>query len=355
MFIIDAHQDIAYNHFEFGRDFLRPALETRKLEPVFDKGRGYATLSLPDALRGRVGMAFGTLYVDPAWSPYAEKISYETPQEAHDHALRQLDHYYELEERDSRITIIRTHADLNQFQNNLRYDEENGGLNTFGVVILMEGADPIREPEEIVMWYNKGVRIVGPAWSETRYAGGTQRPGPFTDLGFALLKIMQELNILLDLSHLAEEAYYQAIETYAGSIIASHSNPKKYYNTDRSLSDEMIHLLAERDGVVGVVGYNHFIKQSWVKGHPKSDVSIEDYVNIIDYICQMLGNAQHVGIGTDWDGGFGAESIPAPFNTIADLQLLEEALKNRGYTQDDIECIFSKNFLRKLTEVMPTA
>lgn len=354
MFIVDAHQDIAYNYFEHGRDFLRSVQEKRKRESTFDKMRGIATLGLANALRGRVGLVFGTLYIDPAWSPFASKVVYENPQEAHDGALRQLAYYVALAERDERIKIIRTQQNLAAFEATLSYSEDDG-LNQMGIVILMEGADPIREPGEVVDWYGHGVRIIGPAWSETRYAGGTGRPGPLTPLGFELLGNMQELNMLLDLSHLAEEAYFQAIEKYEGSMIASHSNPRAYVESDRMLSDDMIRVLAERDGVIGLVAYNRFIQKGWKKGDPKSKVTVEDYVNMIDYICQMLGNARHVGIGTDWDGGFGSESIPDPFDSIQDLIQLEDVFKNRGYSEQDIAGMLRQNFLRKLNEVLPSA
>src|SRR5690606_20183539 len=143
-----------------------------------------------------------------------------------------------------------------------------------GLVVLMENADPVLEPEQFEEWYERGVRIVGPAWQATRYAGGTGQPGPLTKLGFELLDIMAGLNVMLDLSHLAEQACLQAIDHYEDVIIASHSNPRKFRDSDRHLSDNTIRLLAERDGVMGIVPYNRFLSNTWQYGDPKKDVPL---------------------------------------------------------------------------------
>jgi membrane dipeptidase len=216
------------------------------------------------------------------------------------------------------------------------------------LVLAMEGADPIREPAELPEWYDRGVRVVGPAWSGTRYAGGTREPGPLTTLGRRLLDRMADLTMILDLTHLAEEAYLQALDRYPGPIIASHSNPRRFRPGDRGLSDQMIALLAERQGVVGIVPLNLFLSPEWQMGDPKEAISITTVADAIDYVAQLTGSSEFVGIGSDLDGGFGAESIPAEMDTVADLHLIADVLGERGYSQTDVENILYANWLRVL-------
>jgi membrane dipeptidase len=205
----------------------------------------------------------------------------------------------------------------------------------------MENADPILEPKQFEEWYERGVRIVGPAWKASRYAGGTGQPGPLTALGDELLEVMSSFNAILDLSHLAEEACLQALDRYQGVIIASHSNPRRFRDTDRHLADNTIRLLAERDGVMGIVAYNRFLNDDWTLADTKRALPLSVYVDAIDYVCQITGSAAHVGIGTDLDGGFGAECTPDGLDTVMDLLTIGTALSQRGYTQGDVEAILS--------------
>lgn len=356
MFIVDAHQDIAYNYLSLGRDYRQSALEHRQREAG---SAPPAVLGLPDAMLGRVALIFSTLFVLPRRRdalPIAlrntEAYDYATPAEAHQKALAQLDYYNRLADEEPRLRLVRNQSELDAV---LATWAEDAPLEkrVQGLVILMEGADPIREPAEFAEWYERGVRIVGPAWSGTRYAGGTGAPGGLTALGHELLEQMAGHNALLDLSHLAEQAYYEAIDRYEGPIIASHSNPRKFVDTDRHLSDEMIRLLAERDGVMGIVFYNRFLSQRWGDQSRKADVPLSVALDAIDYVCQVTGSARHVGIGTDFDGGFGSESIPDGLDTVMDLWKLREALAGRGYSEADVEAILSGNMLRQLRAALP--
>ncbi|MCB9435542.1 MAG: membrane dipeptidase [Anaerolineales bacterium] len=353
LIIVDAHQDIGYNYMEDGRDFLKPALVKRQFEdnsPDAVKGRGIVTCSLPEALMGRVGIIFATLYASPKFSPMPAKFSYETPREAYQIGMAQLDYYKRLLDNDSRLALIHDQSSMQQVLATWAAGTEFIDRK-LGLVILMEGADPVIEPRQAEEWYEQGVRIIGPAWSETRYSGGTGRPGPLTPLGFELLQVMSSLGMILDLSHMAEKAYLQAVDHYAGVVIASHSNPRHFVDRDRMLSDEMILRLAERGGVMGLVPFNRFMLSGWTYGtNTKEQVTIDHFIDMIDYVCQLTGSVRHVGIGTDWDGGFGAESIPTPFDTIADLWLLHDALQGRGFEADDIQAILGGNFLRILSE-----
>jgi membrane dipeptidase len=354
MIVVDAHEDIAYNALNYGRDYRRPTAETRRLETDVEtlERRGRATVGLPDSLLGRVAVVFATLFVAPAAGnedkPWA-KMTYRTPREAYAQAMKQLDYYYRLADETEKVRLIQSEGDLDAVLATWAEGKDIGDHRQ-GLVMLMEGADPILEPKQFEEWYERGVRIVGLAWERTRYSGGTGYPGPLTKEGRELLEVMASFNTLLDLSHMAEHAYLEAIDRYDGVIIASHSNPRKFCNTDRHLSDLMIERLAERDGVMGIVPYNRFLSNEWKKGDPKSDVPLSVVVDAIDYVCQLTGSAAHVGIGSDFDGGFGVESIPDGLDSTSDLLSIGSALRGRGYSEEDTAAILGGNMLRKLRQ-----
>ncbi len=357
MIIVDAHEDIAYNALCYGRDYRRSALETRRMEtdPVATARRGTATIGLPDALLGRVALVFSTIFVAPddgkenqAWSNF----TYKTPEQAYKLGIDQLDYYMRITDESEKVRLVKTISDLDAVLQTWG-DDKTIADHQQGLVLLMENADPIREPKQFEEWYERGLRIVGPAWAGSRYAGGTGNPGPLTKLGYELLNVMADFNALLDLSHLAEEACLQALDHYDGPIIASHSNPRSFRNTDRHLTDSMIRQLAEHDGVMGIVLFNRFLDDDWVGGDPKSKIPLSRVIDAIDYVCQMTGSAAHVGIGSDFDGGFGQESIPEDLDTVTDLMKIGEALAARGYAPDDVDAVMSGNMIRKIRQALP--
>lgn len=363
-FILDAHQDIAYNALCFGRDHRRAAYATRKDEATRftmhgqKLPNGLVTNGLPDALLGRVGLAFATIFTAPRTAATAadpfDTLRYETPAQAYRLGMVQMDYYQRLADETERVRIVRTQADLDAVLATWSPGMDSADHRQ-GLVLLMENADPIIEPQQFEEWYERGVRIVGPAWSFSRYSGGTGFPGGLTPAGRELLEVMAGFNAILDLSHMAEEAYLESIERYAGEVvIASHSNPRHFRNTDRHLSDTMIHRLADRDGVMGIVLYNLFLSNTWRTGDRKSEISQWTPIDAIDYVCQLTGSAAHVGIGTDFDGGFGAESIPDGYDTVTDLLKIADALAERGYSDADIAAITHGNMLRKLRQALPT-
>lgn len=357
MIIVDAHQDLAYNASRFGRNYLRWAYQKRHAEigsPLLATS-GYATLGLPDALLGRVGVAFATLYVAP-WQTKDHTndygIFYDSPQQAYELATKQLDYYYRLCESTDHIRLIRTSHDLQAVLDTWKPDVP---LNkrVQGLVLLMENAEPIRSPKHYEEWYERGLYMVGFSWTNTltRYAGGNATGEGLTRAGRDLLEVMASFNVMLDVSHLSDLATHEALEAYDGHVIASHSNPRKFMDTDRNLSDVLIRLIAERDGVIGLVMFNQFIDRNW--GMSNRRPTLLTVVDMIDYVCQLTGSERHVGIGSDLDGGFGSESTPIGLDTVTDLWSIGELLQTRGYTATQIEAILGGNFLRKLNAVLP--
>lgn len=349
MLIVDAHQDIAFNAYCFDRDYLTPALQKRRLEA--ESSLPGATLGLGEALLGRVAIIFATIFTAPRrrGSALWEKVMYDDAQGAYQLARWQADYYQRLQDRSDAVRLVRSMADLDHILQT--WEPEKTLLqHQQGLVLLMENADPIIEPRQLEEWYGRGLRIIGPAWSASRYSGGTGQPGPLTDLGRELLEMMAAFSMILDVSHMAEEACFQALDMYEGSIIASHSSPRRFCNTDRHLSDTMIRRLAEREGVMGIVLFNQFLDDRWHVGDRKAIITLDHIVDAVDHVCQVTGSAAHVGLGSDFDGGFGVESIPAEIDTVADLWQIPAKLRVRGYADDDISAIVGGNMLRKLRE-----
>jgi membrane dipeptidase len=327
------------------RDFLLDISKLRAADKNIEK-EGTPTVCLPELIRGNVRVVFATLWAAPGgYSDTDFSISYSTPEEAHAQAQNQLDFYRKLE-RNGHIRIIETRT---QLEEHLESDSPRVGF-----VILMEGADPIRTPKEAAEWFKAGVRIVGPAWRKTRYSGGTFTPGPLTLEGRELMQEMESDGLILDTSHFAEQSCYDALDLFHGRVIASHSNCRVFTPTDRQLSDEMITALLSRDAVIGTVIYNTFLDPKWVeRGKIKSEVTMATAIKHMNHICELAGDRRHIGIGSDFDGGFGLESIPAELDTVADLQKFGPALRESGFSGSEALGVLGENWIRFLKEALP--
>lgn len=349
MLIVDAHEDIAFNAVALRRDYLEPVAVTRAREGA--SPADIATAALPDALEGGVGVVFGTIFVMPAGvENLPDAVVYRTAEEAYAQGHEQLAIYRRLAE-DPRVSMVGTRADLAAV-----LAAWEAGTPRLGIVPLMEGADPIRAPGEVAEWQAAGIRLVGPAWRATRYCGGTGMPGPLTGDGRALVRELGRAGLALDTSHMAEESFWEALDLFEGQVLASHSNCRALVGgqyPERHLSDAMIKALIERDGVIGVVLFNRFLDGSWTRERGKAAVGLEAVVRHIDHICQIAGDARHVAIGSDFDGGFGSEAVPREIDTIADLPRLAGALRGAGFAEDDVAAVMGGNWLRKLEEVLP--
>jgi membrane dipeptidase len=244
---------------------------------------------------------------------------------------------------------------LNQVLDHWKTPSEDG--HPVGLVVLMEGAEAIRQPSELEEWYDLGLRLIGLAWVGTRYSGGWREPGPLSDEGRELLSAMADFNFTLDLSHMDEPAALEALDRYEGPIVATHVNCLSLvpgFDSNRLFSDRVIHGVIERDGVVGVVPFNSYLKAGWlVKKNRREELSLSDLVNHIDHVCQMAGDSLHAGIGSDFDGGFGLQSVPPEIDTVADLQNLVSLLMARGYSEADTESILGGNWITRLKRDLP--
>ncbi|NHZ71937.1 MAG: peptidase M19 [Aquificales bacterium] len=349
MLIIDAHLDLAYNALNNGRSLTKSAADIRQTE-LPNSNRGQATATFPDMQKGGIGLVFGTLFVTPSHAKLAvmgDKMTYHNADQAHGYAMQQLDYYHRLTDEVEYIRLATNSASLDAILHSHENEDEETLL---GIVPLMEGADPIRIPEEAEYWYERGLRLIGLAWDDTRYATGAwsnSRDG-LTKEGYHLLEVMADLGFILDLTHMSEKATIESLERYQGVVVATHSNCRTLVPGQRQFNDTQIRLLGERDGVMGTVLYNPFLLKGWGKSDRKEEVTLDHVIAHIDHVCQVLGNARHVGIGSDLDGGFGAEHIPAELDTIADLPKIADKLQERGYEPDDIANIMGGNWLRIL-------
>jgi len=358
MIIVDAHEDIAWNRANYQRDYTRPVAESRAREKDTEVPAkvGQTMLGWPDWLEGNVGIIFATLYVSPCRHRYGGGLCYHDEFEAHQLYGEQLDFYHQLvTDHADKFYLIQSRADLQAGL--LAWKQARPDQRRIGLVLLMEGAEGVRQPAELAQWVARGVRIIGPAWSATRYAGGTGEPGPFTALGRELLAEMARLGVILDISHLTDAGMLEAGRDYPGPLIASHCNTRALIPANdtgfRHLPDDIIHRVAARGGVIGIVMPNDFVKNGAKLTDPKAWVTLDDVVNHIDHISRLVGHTRCIGLGSDFDGGFGLEHVPAELHSVADLPRLGEALARRGYPTTDIEGILGGNWLDLLRRALP--
>lgn len=361
--MVDAHQDLAWNMLTFRRDYRRSAAETRRLEAgtIVPDVNGDTMLGLAEFREVNLALVFATLFTAPLGSKEGDWdiITYRDNREANLQVGEQLTAYERLTGEASQLFTaitgresLRTH--INCWQEHL----ESGATDVppVGLVYLMEGADGIREPEEVEEWFERGVRLFGPAWQATKYCGGTKEPGPLTRAGVELVRRIEGIRGILDISHMDELAVRQVFDIYGGAILATHANPftpNRERDSNRFLKDDVILKVAERGGVIGLVPYNMFLDPGWSKTGRKEDVGLARFVEQIDYVCQLTGSAAYAGIGTDFDGGFGLQSVPEELDSVADMPKIFPLLREKGYTDSEIAGIFGQNWIRFLMEQLP--
>jgi len=318
--IVDAHLDIGWNAIASGRGFLE--------EPA----PGYV-ISRSALARTGVGLVFATLYTAPARATRAmrTRFVYENAHEAHIMAMAQVNYY-----RSCGLQLIRTKAELRAYVSGWRRGQ-------VAALILMEGADPVETPSQLGAWIDRGVRVIGPAWGATRYSGGTGAPGGLTDLGVQLLKAMRRKRVILDLSHMADQAVAEAFAVWRGPIIASHSNARTIVPGDRQITDATAAEVARRGGMLGISFYQHHLRKS-------GRASLDDVVRHVVHLSRAAGGPEHVGLGTDLDGGF--DSRYAPVSDLLELRDLPARLR-KHFSRAQIEGVMGANWIEFLRRALP--
>ena len=344
MLIFDAHLDLAWNALNWRRDLTRSVEEIRRSEAgMNDRRRGHNTVSLPELRKAGVGVCLATLLArcSDLKNPLLDYPSREITSAM---AVGQLE-YYRIMEAQGHLRMLR---DASGLASHVAEWKRTGGKETpLGFVLAMEGADPILNPEQVELWQKRGLRVVEPVhYGVSHYAHGTGAPGGLTTAGRTLLKAMEEAGIILDVTHLADQSFWEALDVYQGPVLASHHNCRALVPGDRQLTDEQIRALVTRDAVIGVALDSWMLHRNYVRGETDNSlVSMERVIDHIDHVCQLAGNARHCGIGSDLDGGFGTEQSPRELDTIADLQRIPDLLRRRGYQESDIEGITHGNWL----------
>lgn len=352
--IFDAHLDLAMNAIGWNRDLARPLVEIRAGEAhLKDKpDRGHGTVSLPEMRRGGIGLCVATQIArveHDAWSPVP---GWKSPTQAWAMTQAQLAWYRAMEEAGELVPI----RDLAGLEAQLAAWNAPAAANEsprpIGYLLSLEGADSLITLGHLERTWEYGLRAVGPAhYGPGRYANGTNSSGGLNEAGRELLREMRRLGMILDATHLCDDAFWDALKIWDGPVWASHQNCRALVPHNRQWSDEQIRLLIGRGGVLGAVFDGWMMVPGWQRGMttPSSaGLRLKRIAEHLDHICQLAGNARHVGIGSDLDGGFGTEQTPQDLQSVADLQRLLELLQGRGWSAEDVAGLAHGNFLRFL-------
>jgi len=353
MLLFDAHLDLSMNAMDWNRDLRLPAEAIRLAEHGMTDRRGRAggTVTFPDMRRGEVGICVGTL-IAPTARPQNPILGWNSPEQAWAQIHAQYA-WYEAMQAEGEIALITSAEQLDRAERCWAAPDHDTPI---GVVVSLEGADPIRQLGDLETLRARGLRALGPAhYGPGRYANGTDATGGLPACGRDLVKEMDRLGLILDATHLCDDCFWEALDLFEGPVWASHSNCRSLVPHNRQFSDDQFKALFERDAVIGSVFDVWMMIPDWVRGKSKpleAGVFIETIGNHIDHIAQLAGTAKHCGIGSDLDGGFGREQSPGDLDTIADLQTLRGILQKRGFSDDDIEGIFHRNFVGFLERVL---
>jgi membrane dipeptidase len=352
MFIIDAHLDLSMNAMEWNRDLRLPVQAIRDREKgLCDKpDRGKGTVSLPELRKGNVGLVVAT-QIARYVAPENPLPGWHSPWQAWAQTQGQLAWYKAMEEA-GEMTMIKDTGALEKHISLWQDVTDPGRVKPIGYILSLEGADSLITPGHLEEAYEYGLRAVGPAhYGPGRYANGTDASGRLGEEGRALLETMERLHMILDATHLCDDAFWDAMELFGGAIWASHNNCRALVDHNRQFSDDMIRALIEKGAVIGGALDAWMMVPGWVRGVSTPEgmqCNLDKMIDHMDHICQLAGNTLHVGIGTDLDGAFGKEQSPYDVETIADLQKVPVLLSQRGYSSGDIDNIMHGNWLRFL-------
>lgn len=347
MFVLDAHLDLAMNALEWNRDLTCSVEDIRESEiGMNDKpDRAKNTVSLDAMRKGNIGICVATQI-----ARYVKKGSkipgWNSPHQAWAQTQGQLAWYKAMEDIGEMVQI----TNCEQLNAHLAlWQSAATAKKPIGYILSLEGADSIVNIDYLEKSYHQGLRAIGPAhYGPGTYAHGTDSEGGIGTKGKELLRKIEELHLILDATHLCDVSFWETMKYYDGPVWASHNNCRKFVDHNRQYSDEQITELISRDAVIGVALDAWMMVPNWVRGEstPESlNVTLKQMVDNIDHICQLAGNSAHVGIGTDLDGAFGKEQSPYDLDTIADLQKVPGMLSGKGYIQQDIENVMSRNFI----------
>jgi membrane dipeptidase len=346
MLLFDAHLDLAWNALEWNRDLTQTITEMREAEAgVPGKSRAKNTVSFPELRRAEVGLCIATLLARMHRETMPPIQPFRSMPAAYACARGQMAYYDAMAEA-GWLTAIKDSSALTAHVR--QWSEPATQERPIGYILSMEGADPVLVPAQVGLWWELGLRIIGPAhYGVSPYAHGTGTEGGLLPRGRDLLRAMREVGMILDVTHLSDQSFDEALECYDGPVLASHHNCRALVGGQRQLTDDQIKRLLERGAVIGAALDAWMLYPGWVRGETRPEVvGIEAAVDHIDHVCQLAGSADHAALGSDLDGGFGTEQTPRDLNTIADLQKVPVLLAKRGYSAADVNKIAHGNWVR---------
>lgn len=350
----DAHLDLACLAMN-RRDMLVPLpADTTGIGPFAP-----ASVTLPELAAGNVRFALATVFTEPDGD---DAVAYPAGDAARAHAVGRAQIEVYLTWRDLGLVSIDLPGCLRQEPG---IGEIRGGMGVASVVpvplerrisrlsdtlhigILIEGADPIRTPDELSWWKERGACAVGLAWAKlSRYAGGNSTDVGITDLGRALVKEIDRLGLVHDASHLSDRAFFELLDLTDRRIMASHSNCRAIVDpsgaNQRHLTDEQIKLIISHGGIIGLNLFSRFLRPAGKDGR----ATIDEAIAHVERVCDLAASRLHVGLGSDADGGFSMLNLPEGIDRPRHFSLLTDALSSRGWSEEDVAGFAWKNWAR---------
>ncbi len=360
MLIFDGDYPMAYGGIELNRDLTLPISEVRAQDQTPDN---VAFASLPELRRAGVAAALMKFTVRRL-TEGSVLPGYRGAEACTAAAKGQMAYYHTLAARGEGV-VLTTSEQLAQQISSWEGQDDRGSLPV-GFLLGMEGADPILHPEQVHEWWEDGVRVVSLThYGPSAYAHGTGTEGGLRGEAVALLKEMQACGMLLDMTHIADESFWEALEHYSDSILASHQNCRALAPGQRQFSDDQLQAVIDRGGVIGAsmdtwmlcpeqaIDWTHTGDLKRRDVFRRESITLDTVANHIDHVCQLAGNADHAAIGGDTDGQGGVDGAPHEIDTVSDYQRLGPILSARGYSDVDVAKIMYRNWQRFYEEHLP--
>lgn len=249
---------------------------------------------------------------------------------------------------------IKAHNDIIEFAGTYSDIIENARNNKMSALLTFEDGRAIDSSfENLKEYYNRGIRLISLTWNFENCFGfpnskdvDIMKRG-LKKFGKEAVEYMNELGIIVDVSHLSDGGFYDVASISKKPFLASHSNSRSITNHPRNLTDEMLKILANRGGITGINFESSFLKNPSSDGKINSDSKIEYMVQHIAHIRNVAG-IDALALGSDFDGIGGNLEVSEPRK----VYLIFEALKKQGFSENDIEKIAYKNALRFMSEVL---
>lgn len=350
--LFDAHLDLALNGVDWNRDLRQTVEDIRAQETALqmpEAGRRTNTLSLPELRESGLAVCLATLLarLEPQIN---HSFGWTSPETCYAMAHAHLAYYRALE-RAGHVTWIRSRTDL---QSHADRFAAAPAITPLGIILTMEGADPILTPDTVFEYHAAGLRALGLThYGTNRYGGGTNSQVGLAVDAVPLLKNCEQLGITIDMTHLSDIAFWQVLEHFQGPIHASHQNARGICNWQRQFSDAQIRAVIERQGVLGVSMDVIMLQEGYVRGVTPPVVTLERAVDQIRYVADLAGSIDCVGIGSDLDGAYGNEQTPVGLSRYRDLLKIEDIMLRRGFTPEDVEAVFFGNWFRFFMRILP--